>query len=535
MVTTRLKSKIDALWLEFHSGGVTNPITVIEQISYLMFARLLDISETRHENRAARLGGPHEALFSADRQHLRWSRLRNLGGDDMLRVVRDEFFPFLRTELEKRSALGRFLRDANCLIPTGNLLVRAVNAIEELPLTEGDTKGDLYEYLLSKLSTAGIAGQFRTPRHIIRLMAAMLDPQPTDRCCDPAAGTAGFLVGIMEYLIEKYSTPALVEETRDEDGTITRHYPGDLLEPYRQHIQNDLLHGFDFDQTMLRIAAMNLLLHGIESPSIQYQDTLNTGFSERFPKLAKDAFDVIAANPPFKGTIDADNMDPNLRSRVKTKKSELLFLVLILRLLKSGGRAAVIVPDGVLFGSSGAHLGVRQMLVDENQLEAVISLPAGVFKPYAGVSTAILFFTKGGETKDVWFYDVQADGLSLDDKRSDLLPPAKQGPTPLTPLSEEEHAKNNLPDVLTRWRSLRISNPKSQISNPEAARPRTAQSFLIPKSEIQAQNYDLSLNRYKLTEHKEATYAKPAVILHQLKTLEQSILADLDELEELLK
>ena len=330
----------------------------------------------------------------------------------------------------------------------------------------------------------------------------------------------------MEYLIEKYSTPALVEETRDEDGTITRHYPGDLLEPYRQHIQNDLLHGFDFDQTMLRIAAMNLLLHGIESPSIQYQDTLNTGFSERFPRLASAAFDVIAANPPFKGTIDADNMDPNLRSRVKTKKSELLFIVLILRLLKSGGRAAVIVPDGVLFGSSGAHLGVRQMLVDENQLEAVISLPAGVFKPYAGVSTAILFFTKGGETKDVWFYDVQADGLSLDDKRSDLLPPAKQGPTPLTPLTEEEHAKNNLPDVLTCWQARHTT---------ERDRPRTAQSFLIPKAEIQAQNYDLSLNRYKLTEHKEATYAEPAVILHQLKTLEQSILADLDELEGLLK
>lgn len=526
MVTHRLKSKIDALWLDFHTGGVTNPISVIEQISYLMFARLLDLTESRNENRAARLGRPHQALFPPDLQHLRWSRLRNLGGDAMLKVVRDEFFPFLRSELEKRSALGRFLKDANCLIPTGNLLVRAVNAIEELPLTEGDTKGDLYEYLLSKLSTAGIAGQFRTPRHIIRLMATLLDPKPTDRCCDPAVGTAGFLVGLMEYLVEKYSSPDLIEEMRDEDGTVSRHFPGDLLEPYRQHIQNDLLHGFDFDQTMLRIAAMNLLLHGIESPSIQYQDTLNSSFVERHPQLASEAFDVIAANPPFKGTLDVDNVDPGLRSRVKTKKSELLFLVLILRLLKPGGRAAVIVPDGVLFGSSGAHLGVRQMLVNDHQLEAVISLPAGVFKPYAGVSTAILLFTQGGETQDVWFYDVLADGYSLDDKRTELLPPAKQGPAPLAPLTNEEHTKNNLPDVLTRWQARRST---------ERDRPRTAQSFLVTKAEIQAQNYDLSLNRYKQTEHQEATYAAPAVILQQLKTLEQSILADLDELEGMLK
>lgn len=507
MVTNRLKSKIDALWLEFHSGGVTNPITVIEQISYLMFARLLDLTESRNENRAKKLGKTFDGVFPQNRQMLRWSHFRNLGGDEMLKVVRDEFFPFMRSELLQRTALGRFLKDANCLIPTGNLLVRAVNAIEELPLTQGDTKGDLYEYLLSKLTTAGIAGQFRTPRHIIRAMVEIIDPKPTERCCDMAAGTAGFLVGIMDYLKEKFSSPELVEEEQDEDGTIVRHYPGDLLEPYRDHVQGDMLHGFDFDQTMLRIAAMNLLLHGVESPCIQYQDTLNASFAEKFPREANNAFDVITANPPFKGTIDADNMDPNLRSRVKTKKSELLFLVLILRMLNQGGRAAVIVPDGVLFGASTAHTGVRQMLVDDNQLEAVISLPAGVFKPYAGVSTAILVFTKGGETRDVWFYDVQADGFSLDDKRT------------------AQPDKNNLPDLVARWKSR----------NPKASNDRTAKHFFVPADEIRANNHDLSLNRYKETIHVETTHELPLVILGQLRDLETQILADIDELEGMLK
>ncbi len=503
MVTNRLKSKIDALWLEFHSGGVTNPITVIEQISYLMFARLLDLTESRNESRAAKLNRPFEGVFPADRQHLRWSHFRNRGGDEMLKIVRDEFFPFMRTDIVKHSALGRFLKDANCLIPNGNLLVRAVNAIEELPLTQGDTKGDLYEYLLSKLSTAGIAGQFRTPRHIIRAMIEMLDPKPSERCCDPTCGTAGFLVGIMDFLKQKYSSPELIEEERDDDGHVEKHYPGDLLEPYREHIQSDMLYGYDFDQTMLRIAAMNLLLHGIESPSIQYQDTLNTGFAERFPKQASEFFDVIPANPPFKGTIDADNMDPNLRSRVKTKKSELLFLVLILRMLRQGGRSAVIVPDGVLFGSSGAHLGVRQMIVDEHQLEAVVSLPAGVFKPYAGVSTAILFFTKGGRTDNVWFYDVQADGFSLDDKR--------------TPQPD----KTDLPDLVAQWKAR----------DPKQVNDRTSRHFFVPVSEIQGNNYDLSLNRYKETKHEEAVYEKPQVILGKLRELELNILADINELE----
>lgn len=502
-ITSSLKSKIDALWLEFHSGGITNPITVIEQISYLMFARLLDIAEDREEKRAARLNKSFQGVFPADRQNLRWKNFRHLGGAEMLDVVRDELFPFLRSSLEHRSALGKFLKDANCLIPSGSLLSRAVNAIEELPLTQGDTKGDLYEYLLGKLSTAGIAGQFRTPRHIIRAMVEVLDPKPSDTICDPACGTAGFLIGTMEYLKEKYSTPSLVET--DEEGN--RHYPGDLLEPYREHIQGDMMHGFDFDATMLRIAAMNLLLHGIEHPAIAYQDTLGSNFSEKHPRDSHDRFDVILANPPFKGTLDLENIDPALKSKVKTKKSELLFLVLIMQMLKMGGRAAVIVPDGVLFGSSQAHLGVRKLLVDDNQLEGVISLPAGVFKPYAGVSTAILVFTKGGRTDEVWFYDVQGDGFSLDDKRT---------PKPDT---------NDLPDMVARWNKR---NPKKESD-------RSEQHFFVPVKDIRANKYDLSLNRYKETKYEEASYDPPKTILGRMRELEHAILKDIDELEGMLK
>lgn len=503
MLANQLKSKIDALWLDFHSGGITNPITVIEQISYLMFARLLDIAEDREEKRAQRLKKPYEGMFPPDRQNLRWKNFRQLGGAAMLVLVRDELFPFLRTSLEDRSALGKFLKDANCLIPSGNLLSRAVSAIQELPLTQGDTKGDLYEYLLGKLSTAGIAGQFRTPRHIIRAMVEMVDPRPTDTLCDPACGTAGFIIGAIDYLREKYSSPGLVET--DEDGN--RHYPGDLLEPYRDHIQGDMVHGFDFDSSMLRIAAMNLLLHGIEHPAIAYQDTLGSNFSERYPKDSHDRFDVIFANPPFKGTLDLENIDPTLKSKVKTKKSELLFLVLILRMLKMGGRGAVIVPDGVLFGSSQAHLGVRRLLIEDNQLEAVISLPAGVFKPYAGVSTAILVFTKGGRTGKVWFYDVLADGFSLDDKR--------------TPQPD----KNDLPDLVARWKAR---DPKKESDRSEP-------HFFVPVADIRANNYDLSLNRYKETKYVEATYDPPKTILKRMRELEQSILEDIDELEGMLK
>jgi type I restriction enzyme M protein len=512
-LTTAYKSKIDALWLDFHSGGITNPITVIEQISYLMFARLLDISESREEKRAARLKKDFKRTFPEKQQHLRWSHFRNEGGDRMLAIVRDEFFPFMRTNLQQHP-LGRYLKDANCLIPSGNLLSRAVAAIEELPLTEGDAKGDIYEYLLGKLSTAGIAGQFRSPRHIIAAMVEMLDPKPTETVCDPACGTGGFLISVMLYLYEKYTSAALVEI--DEEGN--KHYPGDLLEPYLSHIRGEMFHGFDFDITMLRTAAMNLLLHNVEAPSIHYQDTLGSSFSEKFPKECSNFFDVILANPPFKGMIDLENVDPMLKSKVKTKKTELLFLVLILHMLKMGGRAAVIVPDGVLFGSSQAHVAVRQLIVDDNQLEAVISLPAGVFKPYAGVSTAILIFAKGGRTDEVWFYDVQADGYSLDDKR--------------TPQPD----KNDLPDLVKQWKARNPKKKKGDLSSEASAKgDRSAKHFFVPVADIRENKYDLSLNRYKVTEHKETTYEPPKTILQRMNVLGQEVLKDMAELEGILK
>jgi type I restriction enzyme M protein len=383
-------------------------------------------------------------------------------------------------------------------------MVTAVNLIEELPLTQGDVKGDLYEYMLGKLTTAGIAGQFRTPRHIIAAMVQMLDPKPTEIIGDPACGTAGFLVEVMLYLLKKYTSEKMVWV--DEEGQ--KHYPGDLLEPHRDHIQNRMFYGFDFDQTMLRIAAMNLLLHDIESPCINYQDTLSNSFVEKYPAEAEDFFDVILANPPFKGNIDNDSIHSSLRSKVKTTKTELLFLALIIRMLKMGGRAAVIVPDGVLFGSSNAHTGIRQMLVDENQLEAVISLPSGVFKPYAGVSTAIMIFIKGGRTDHVWFYKVERDGYSLDDKREPL-------PADL----------NDLPDLVQQWKKRDVKKKPD----------RSAQHFFVPVKEIRDKNYDLSVNRYREITHGEIDHTPPKTLIAELNDLEKEIERGLKALEGMLK
>jgi type I restriction enzyme M protein len=505
MITGQLKSKIDKLWLEFFAGGITNPLTVIEQISFLMFARLLDVQETRREKMAAKTGkNGSTRTFPADRQHLRWSHFRNESGDRMLAIVRDELFSFFREEVSKRTALGKYLEGAQCLVPKASLMVTAVNLIEELPLTQGDVKGDLYEYMLGKLTTAGIAGQFRTPRHIIAAMVQMLDPKPTEIVGDPACGTAGFLVEVMLYLLKKYTSEKM--GWVDEDGQ--KHYPGDLLEPHRDHIQNRMFNGFDFDQTMLRIAAMNLLLHDIESPCINNQDTLSNTFVEKYPTEAEDYFDVILANPPFKGNIDGDSVHASLRSKVKTTKTELLFLALIVRMLKIGGRAAVIVPEGVLFGSSNAHTGIRQMLVDENQLEAVISLPPGVFKPYAGVSTAILVFSKSGRTDNVWFYKVERDGYSLDDKRTKLL-----------------DGQNDLPDLVAQWAKRDTASTND----------RSARCFFVSSKEIRDTRYDLSLNRYKKLVHEKVTHRPPNEILQGLNELEAEIHQNMKELERMLK
>jgi len=412
-------------------------------------------------------------------------------------------------------------------------------------LDKTDTKGDLYEYLLSKLTTAGINGQFRTPRHIIRTMVEMVDPESTDRICDPACGTAGFLSTTYEYMLEKYSSkdgihsePALDESGQplfDINGKAIENilYAGDLLGEDRKHVDTDMFHGFDFDATMLRIAAMNLVMHGVAQPDIHYQDTLSQRFFERYPKEAEAGFDIILANPPFKGSLDEEDVSPDLLRTVKTKKTELLFTALILRMLKVGGRAAVIVPDGVLFGSSKAHQQLRKELIENNQLEGVVSLPSGVFKPYAGVSTAILFFTKGGETDNVWFYDLQADGFSLDDKRT----PLKFG--------EDKQGKStdDLPDLKQQWFDylyLTIEGKgKNKGETKEEAIERLygdkkQKAFVVAKQEIVDSKYDLSINRYKEVVYEEEIYEAPKIILNKLTDLENDILKDLNELEGML-
>lgn len=515
MITGELKSRIDKLWTEFWTGGITNPLTVIEQITFLMFARLLDITETRNEKKASRTGKPFKRIFADDQQDLRWHRFKQLGAEQMLPLVRDRVFPHFKTIVELDTAEGtqkttfkEYFKDAQLMIQKPSLLVSAVNMIDELPLTEGDTKGDLYEYLLSKLTTAGINGQFRTPRHIIRLMVELLAPKPTETIADPACGTGGFLVGVMEYLLREHTSPQGIIE-HPVNGHIEKTYTGDLLEGHWEHIRTRMFHGFDFDATMLRIAAMNLLLHGVDAPDIHYQDTLSSNFTDKFPEKATNGFDVILANPPFKGSLDEEDVHPALLRKVKTKKTELLFIALILRMLRNGGRCAVVVPDGVLFGSSKAHQALRKYLVEENQLEGVISLPSGVFKPYAGVSTAILIFTKGGRTDEVFFYDIQDDGFSLDDKRTSLY---------------DSNFAGDLPDALARWKAR----------DPGQNTDRSAKAFFVSAAEIVEKKFDLSINRYKVTVYEEEKFDPPKEILVRMKTLETKIMQDMEELEELL-
>ncbi|MCP5461890.1 MAG: N-6 DNA methylase [bacterium] len=535
MITGKLKSDLDKLWLEFHSGGITNPLTVIEQISYLMFARLLELVESRNERKAkaiSRRSGEafeHKRIFSENQQHLRWSHLTQVGADELLRLLNGSakssepqewmnLFQFYRSGLHNGTPLGKFFKDAQCMIQKASLASVAVSTIDKLPILEGDTKGDLYEYLLSKLSTAGVAGQFRTPRHIIRAMVEILDPKPDEIICDPACGTGGFLTQVMDYLKEKYTSPGLEEQEKDDNGkpvldahgNYVFHYPGDLLHPYQKHISEQMFHGFDFDSTMLRIAAMNMLLHNIEKPCIEYKDSLSE--QANVAKDYEETFDVVLANPPFKGSIDGDNVYKGLTSVAKTKKTELLFIILMEKILKIGGRCAVIVPDGVLFGSSTAHQAVREMLVEKNQLEAVISLPSGVFKPYAGVSTAVLVFTKGGLTDNVFFYKVESDGYSLDDKRN----PVKE---------------NDLPELKEQWKKWKEVRECKKL---DSFADRSEKAFYVSKREIFEQKYDLSLNRYAEVKHDTIEYDPPKTILKKLRDLEEDILNDLDDLDKLL-
>ena len=484
VITGELKSKIDAVWNAFWSGGISNPLEVIEQITYLLFIRRLDDLQTLQENKARRLGQPiTDPMFKPGQERLRWSRFKNDEPGVMFQIVDGEVFPFLRQLGGEGSTYADHMKDARFTVPTPALLSRVVDMLDDVPMQDRDTNGDLYEYMLGKLASAGQNGQFRTPRHIIQLMVDMTAPRPEDEICDPACGTAGFLVAAAEYLRE--------------------HHPSVLTDAaQRKHFASSMFHGYDFDSTMLRIGSMNMLMHGVEAPDIRYRDSLSEVAAD-----SEGRYTLILANPPFAGSLDYESTSKALLKDVKTKKTELLFLALFLRLLKPGGRAAVIVPDGVLFGSTTAHKKLRKRLVEEQKLDAVVKLPSGVFKPYAGVSTAILFFTKtdSGGTDNVWFYDVQADGFTLDDKRN---------PTDA----------NDLPDVLARWQDLAG----------EADRARTEQSFLVPKADIVAQDYDLSINRYKEIVFEEVETRDPLDIIAELESIEIEIQKGLAELKAML-
>ena len=484
MITGELKSKIDRVWDAFWSGGISNPLEVIEQITYLLFIRRLDDIQILAEKKARATGKPVESpvFLPGQAEELRWSHFKNTSPEMMFTIVANEVFPFLR-EMGDGTTYSDHMKDARFTIPTPALLSKVVDMLDGIPMINRDTNGDLYEYLLSKIASAGVNGQFRTPRHIIDLMVQMTAPTPSDEICDPACGTAGFLVAASEYVRDTHADALLDTEQR-------------------RHFHNSMFHGYDFDNVMLRIGSMNMLMHGIESPDIRYRDSLSEGAATDAEK-----YTLILANPPFAGSLDYESTAKDLQRTVKTKKTELLFLALFLKLLKPGGRAAVIVPDGVLFGSSNAHKTLRKSLVEEQKLDAVVKLPSGVFRPYAGVSTAILFFTKtnSGGTDDVWFYDVRADGFSLDDKRNPI-------------------EANDLPDVLTRWQSR----------DAEKDRARTDQSFLVAKADIIEQGYDLSLNRYKEVVHDEVEHRSPLDIIADIEELNAEITADLAELKAML-
>ena len=491
MITGEIKSRVDRIWDTMWSGGISNPLSVIEQLTYLLFIKRLDELHTLKERKAARTGKAiEEPVFGEDQYRLRWSRFKETAPEQMFATVRDEVFPFIKSLGQNGDGHGdgdpedstytHHMKDALFMMPTPRVLANVVDQLDGIEMDDADTKGDLYEYMLGKIARAGQNGQFRTPRHIIKLMVEMTAPTPKDKICDPACGTAGFLIATSEHLLNHHSDDIYRDETS------------------RRTFNEGTFHGYDFDSTMLRIGSMNMLLHGVENPDIRYRDSLAQTDDDDAEK-----YSLILANPPFAGSLDYESTAKDLLQIVKTKKTELLFLALFLRLLQSGGRAAVIVPDGVLFGSSKAHKALRQMLVEEQKLDAIVSMPSGVFKPYAGVSTAILFFTKtnSGGTDNVWFYDMQSDGFSLDDKR--------------TPQPD----KSDLADVLSRWRTL----SEAEGRDAEAERKRTEQSFCVPKAEIACNDYDLSINRYKEVEYEAVDYDPPQMILERLAKLEEEI------------
>ena len=549
MITGEIKSQVDKIWESFWTGGVSNPLTVIEQLTYLLFIKRLDDRETQAEKQANLLGEEiEERLFGEDQQELRWQNFKNKDPEvifDLFNTVKKgelNVFEHMKQVGSKGGVFAEQMKGATFMIPTARLLDQVVQMIDKIKMDDRDTKGDLYEYLLSKIATAGRNGQFRTPRHIIKMMVDLMQPKKTDTICDPSSGTAGFLVAASEYVRHEKK-----DWFKDKD--------------FRAHFHQKMFSGIEFDSTMLRIGAMNLQLHGIDHPNLIGVDALSD------KNEIENKFSLILANPPFKGSLDYDSVESSLLKTVKTKKTELLFLGLMLRMLEIGGRAAVIIPDGVLFGSSKAHKTIRQEIVEKNKLEAIISMPSGVFKPYAGVSTAVMIFTKtnAGGTDKVWFYDMQADGYSLDDKRAEIK-------------------ENDIPDIVERFRSLGASRASAPVSSasasvsrasasdsgtsatdsktlnptanserapktlnptansegaealeaPEHERPRTSKSFLVPFEEIKANDWDLSINRYKEIVYEEIEYEKPQVIIDEIKELDQERTNALKALEEML-
>ena len=494
MLDSDLKSKINQLWDKFWSSGISNPLQAIEQMSYLMFMKRLDDDEIAKEKNVQLSGEPFESLFK-DCPDCRWSQWNNMASDEMLDHVRDKVFPFLRDLGDDDSLYSRYMKDAVFAIPTGTLLTEATSIIDGMHIKEQnlDTKGDIYEYLLSELKTSGKNGQFRTPRHIIQMMVELLDPKSGETICDPACGTAGFLVNAYQHILKANTSEDLIKI--DDEGN-PYNFKGDKLSQDEfKFLKNKSLYGFDFDQTMVRISLMNLMMHGISNPKIDQTNTLSMRYSQH------PNFDVVLANPPFKGSINKDELSDDFS--INTTKTEILFLELMYNILTIGGRCAVIVPQGVLFGNSKAHKSIRQKLLEDCRLDAVISMPSGVFKPYAGVSTGILIFTKGEPTENVWFYDMEADGYSLDDKRTFI------------------DGKGDIPDIIEKYKN----------KNPEELEDRKAKCFTVPLEEIKENDYSLSISNYKEIEYEEIEYEAPEVIKAKILELEEKIIKGLKDLD----
>lgn len=503
MITGEIKNKIDQIWDTFFVAGITNPITVLEQMTYIFFMKMLDDKQLQEEENArdwdsvvenptfpeGQLWVNPDAVSDEEKagvpyDHLRWHVFKNLGADNMFKLVRQSVFEFIKhIGTGEESAYSRYMKSAIFLIPNARTLAKVVDGVDSLDMNNRDAMGDVYEYILGKMAASGTNGQFRTPRHIIRMIVDMMEPTPHDYICDPAMGSAGFLVEAVKYIKENNETAMFVSDEV-------------------HHMKTSMINGYDTDQTMLRIGAMNLLLHDITAPELAWRDSLSEQNEDQ------SCYTLIMANPPFSGSLDKGNVNKKILAYANTSKTELLFLAQFVRSLETGGRCASIVPDGVLFGTSKAHVAIRKEIVDNQQLRAVISMPSGVFKPYAGVSTAVLVFTKTncGGTDRVWFYDMKADGFSLDDKRS--------------PIND-----NDIPDVVNRF--LHLDN--------EQSRTRKEQSFFVPVEEIRQNDYDLSINKYKEVERERVEYEPVKDILARLEQTEEKYAKGFGELKGMLE